>query len=238
MPDKIAVITGAGSGIGRASAHALLEIGFNVVLAGRRKEMLEETAALANAPAPRTLVVPTDVSDPKSIDALFAAVKTTYGRIDLLVQQRRHQHPQHPDRRSDLRAVDQCRRDQSDRLVPVRAARLPHDEGAGPAGRPHHQQRLGVGACAAAQLGALCLDQARADRPDPRRCRSTAASSASPAARSTSATPRPTRNADTAHGRLAGLRPGRGRGAHRRAATSPRASPTWPACRPKPTSSS
>jgi NAD(P)-dependent dehydrogenase (short-subunit alcohol dehydrogenase family) len=84
MPDRIAVITGAGSGIGRASAHALLDLGFNVVLAGRRKEMLEETASLANLPANRTLVVPTDVSDPESIDALFDAVKRTYGRIDLL----------------------------------------------------------------------------------------------------------------------------------------------------------
>jgi NAD(P)-dependent dehydrogenase (short-subunit alcohol dehydrogenase family) len=54
------------------------------VLAGRRKEMLEETAALANAPPPRTLVVPTDVSDPVSIAALFDTVKATYGRIDLL----------------------------------------------------------------------------------------------------------------------------------------------------------
>ena len=84
MPDRIAVITGAGSGIGRASAHALLDLGFNVVLAGRRKEMLEETASLADLPANRTLVVPTDVSDPKSIDALFDAVKRSYGRIDLL----------------------------------------------------------------------------------------------------------------------------------------------------------
>src|SRR5204863_2999363 len=81
---KIAVITGAGSGIGRASAHALLEAGWNVVLAGRRRDMLEETAALAQAPPPRTLVVPTDVSDAASIAALFAAVKDTYGRIDLL----------------------------------------------------------------------------------------------------------------------------------------------------------
>src|SRR5437763_8279574 len=81
---KIAVITGAGSGIGRASAHALLEAGWNVVLAGRRKHMLEETAALAAAPPPRTLAVPTDVADPAQIAALFAAVKQTYGRIDLL----------------------------------------------------------------------------------------------------------------------------------------------------------
>jgi len=93
---KIAVITGAGSGIGRASAHALLGAGWNVVLAGRRPEMLEETAALAKpapgaaprgaegAPPPRTLAVPTDVSDPAQIAALFDAVKRTYGRIDLL----------------------------------------------------------------------------------------------------------------------------------------------------------
>jgi NAD(P)-dependent dehydrogenase (short-subunit alcohol dehydrogenase family) len=81
---KIAVITGAGSGIGRASAHVLLDAGWNVVLAGRRRNMLEETAALAKAPAPRTLVVPTDVADPAAIAALFDAVKQTYGRIDLL----------------------------------------------------------------------------------------------------------------------------------------------------------
>src|SRR6202045_232765 len=83
-PGKIAVITGAGSGIGRASALALLQAGFAVVLAGRRREMLEETAALGSAPPPRTLVVPTDVSEAASIAALFDAVKSTYGRIDLL----------------------------------------------------------------------------------------------------------------------------------------------------------
>jgi NAD(P)-dependent dehydrogenase (short-subunit alcohol dehydrogenase family) len=86
---KIAVITGAGSGIGRATAHVLLEAGWNVVLAGRRRDMLEETAALApisnrGAPAPRTLAVPTDVRDPAQIAALFEAVKASYGRIDLL----------------------------------------------------------------------------------------------------------------------------------------------------------
>ena len=83
-PEKIAVITGAGSGIGRASSLALLGAGFAVVLAGRRRAMLEETAALGKAPPPRTLVVPTDVSDPASIAALFDTVKHTYGRIDLL----------------------------------------------------------------------------------------------------------------------------------------------------------
>jgi NAD(P)-dependent dehydrogenase (short-subunit alcohol dehydrogenase family) len=81
-PAKIAVITGAGSGIGRASALALVEAGFVVVLAGRRREMLEETAG--SAQSARTLVAPTDVSDPMQIRALFDKVKTTYGRIDLL----------------------------------------------------------------------------------------------------------------------------------------------------------
>ncbi len=81
---KIAVVTGAGSGIGRATAHALLEAGWTVVLAGRRREMLEETAALAQARPPRTLVMPTDVRDPAAVAALFGRVKETYGRIDLL----------------------------------------------------------------------------------------------------------------------------------------------------------
>src|SRR5580692_1905429 len=82
-PGQIAVITGAGSGIGRASAHALLEDGWTVVLAGRRKDRLEEAVASSNAPD-RTLAVPTDVTDKSSIDALFAKVKEVYGRIDLL----------------------------------------------------------------------------------------------------------------------------------------------------------
>jgi NAD(P)-dependent dehydrogenase (short-subunit alcohol dehydrogenase family) len=81
---KIAVITGAGSGIGRATAHTLLEVGWAVVLAGRRREMLEETAAQAAASPPRTLVVPTDIRDPAAVASLFDRVKKTYGRIDLL----------------------------------------------------------------------------------------------------------------------------------------------------------
>jgi NAD(P)-dependent dehydrogenase (short-subunit alcohol dehydrogenase family) len=83
-PATIAVVTGAGSGIGRATAHALLEAGWTVVLAGRRREMLEETAALAQARPSRTLVVPTDVRDREAVAALFGKVKETYGRIDLL----------------------------------------------------------------------------------------------------------------------------------------------------------
>src|ERR1051325_11086435 len=81
---KIALVTGGGSGIGRATAHLLLEAGWNVVLAGRRADMLEETARLANAPPPRSLCVPTDLRNPEQIAARFDAIKSTYGRIDLL----------------------------------------------------------------------------------------------------------------------------------------------------------
>jgi NAD(P)-dependent dehydrogenase (short-subunit alcohol dehydrogenase family) len=83
MSEKVAVVTGAGSGIGRAVALALVREGYATVLAGRRKDALEETASLAGAEA-KLLAVPTDVTDPASVDALFAAVRETFGRIDLL----------------------------------------------------------------------------------------------------------------------------------------------------------
>jgi NAD(P)-dependent dehydrogenase (short-subunit alcohol dehydrogenase family) len=79
---KVALVTGAGTGIGRAVALALAADGFAVVLAGRRRELLEDVAKEAgNAP---TLAVPTDVSDPAAIKALFAKAKETFGRLDLL----------------------------------------------------------------------------------------------------------------------------------------------------------
>jgi len=77
------MVTGAGSGIGRASALALLKEGYSVVLAGRRKNQLEETASRSGA-AERALPVPTDVTDPASIAALFAAAKQRFGRLDVL----------------------------------------------------------------------------------------------------------------------------------------------------------
>ncbi|MCW2940105.1 MAG: 3-oxoacyl-ACP reductase [Actinomycetia bacterium] len=80
---NIALITGAGSGIGRASALALLEAGWTVVLTGRRAGRLRETADLA-ADGARVLVAAADVTDPASVDALFAMVADRYGRLDLL----------------------------------------------------------------------------------------------------------------------------------------------------------
>jgi NAD(P)-dependent dehydrogenase (short-subunit alcohol dehydrogenase family) len=84
MADKVALITGAGSGIGRASALALQKKGYNVVLAGRRRDELEKTAAMANAGGGEMLAHPTDVVDPASVAALFAAAKSKFGRLDVL----------------------------------------------------------------------------------------------------------------------------------------------------------
>ncbi|QTL01961.1 SDR family oxidoreductase [Aquabacter sp. L1I39] len=79
---RIAIVTGAGSGVGRAVAQGLAKAGWTVALAGRRREALEATAASLNG-AP-SLALPTDVTDPASVKALFAAVKEAYGRLDLV----------------------------------------------------------------------------------------------------------------------------------------------------------
>src|SRR5437762_10210378 len=84
MTNKIALVTGAGSGIGRAASLALQEAGYSVVLAGRRTAPLEETAARAKPGGGRMLAVTTDVSRPDSVHALFAAAREAFGRLDVL----------------------------------------------------------------------------------------------------------------------------------------------------------
>ena len=81
---KIALVTGAGSGIGRAVSLSLQSAGYSVVLAGRRAAELEKTAALGQASQGKMLPAPTDVSNPESVRALFARIKETFGRLDLL----------------------------------------------------------------------------------------------------------------------------------------------------------
>ncbi|OGP20519.1 MAG: 3-oxoacyl-ACP reductase [Deltaproteobacteria bacterium GWA2_57_13] len=81
---KIAIVTGAGTGIGKAVALALLKEGYSVVLAGRRAEMLKQVARESGSPRSRVLVLPTDVSGPASVRALFAKTKEVFGRLDLL----------------------------------------------------------------------------------------------------------------------------------------------------------
>ncbi|MEP7183072.1 MAG: SDR family oxidoreductase [Betaproteobacteria bacterium] len=82
--NRTAIVTGAGTGIGKAVAVALLGAGYRVAFAGRRREPLAQTVAGTGAAADRTLVVPTDVSNPDSVRALFARTKEAFGRLDLL----------------------------------------------------------------------------------------------------------------------------------------------------------
>jgi NAD(P)-dependent dehydrogenase (short-subunit alcohol dehydrogenase family) len=81
-PLKVAVVTGAGSGIGRGVAIGLLNDGYSVVLAGRRAELLEQTARESGSS--RALAVPTDVTDPESVRRLFQATRDTFRRLDVL----------------------------------------------------------------------------------------------------------------------------------------------------------
>ena len=82
--NKIAIITGAGTGVGRAAALALYANGYAVTLAGRRSDILNTTVDLIQDDGERTLVVPTDVSDPESVKALFQQTCHKFGRVDVL----------------------------------------------------------------------------------------------------------------------------------------------------------
>ena len=81
---SVALVTGAGSGIGRAVSRTLLTQGYSVVLAGRRLEPMQETVELAGVDSARALCVPTDVGKPGQVSNLFAQVEQTFGRLDLL----------------------------------------------------------------------------------------------------------------------------------------------------------
>ncbi|MDB5626307.1 MAG: short-chain dehydrogenase/reductase, partial [Tardiphaga sp.] len=83
MTDKIAIVTGAGTGVGRAASLALMKIGFTVVLTGRRVELLQETQKLGEAIG-KSMPIAADMQDPRSIAALFETTKASFGRLDLL----------------------------------------------------------------------------------------------------------------------------------------------------------
>ena len=164
MADRFAVITGAGSGIGRASALALMNDGWSVALAGRRKEMLEETAGMKTG---GTRAGGADRRDrPRPGGQPVRADQSELRPHRHAVQQRRRRHADHEFRRLHLRDVAARRAGEPERDVPVRQRRVPHDARPVAARRTHHQQRLDLGACAARRFRRLHLDQARGDRPD------------------------------------------------------------------------
>jgi NAD(P)-dependent dehydrogenase (short-subunit alcohol dehydrogenase family) len=82
--NRVAIVTGAGTGIGKAVSLALLQDGYRVALAGRRKEPLDKVIEEAAAAATRALAIPADVTDPESVRSLFAKTKEAFGRLDLL----------------------------------------------------------------------------------------------------------------------------------------------------------
>ncbi len=152
---KIALVTGAGSGIGRAAALALHAAGYAVVLAGRRAAPLDETAHLGQHADSPLLAVPTDISNPASVQALFARTRDAFGRLDVLFNNAGIGAPGVPledvtyAQWSAVVAVNLtgaflCAQE-AIRLMKARA----------PARRTHHQQRLALRTHAATALGAL-----------------------------------------------------------------------------------
>ncbi len=162
---KVAIVTGASSGIGKASALALMKEGYAVVFAGRRKDMLESAAAEGQGTPGKSLVVQTDVTSHESIKALFAKTKETFGRLDVLFNNAGGGAP--PVLLEDL-TYEQWTTVVNANLTGVflctqEAFKIMKAQT--PDGRAHHQQRVDLGAHAAAQLLALHRDQARGDRP-------------------------------------------------------------------------
>ena len=186
---RVALVTGAGSGIGRHAALALLADGYRVALAGRRRELLERTAADAGAASGRALVVPTDVSDPEAVAALFSQSQQAFGRLDVLFNNAGLGAPPVP--------LEDVTYQQWKAVVDVNltgmflctqeAFRIM--KRAGPAGRPHHQQRVHLRAHPATELRALHGHQTRGHRPDQIDRAGRPAVRHRSAARSTSATP-------------------------------------------------
>ena len=185
----MALITGAGSGIGKATALAFLNDGFRVVLAGRHGAKLEAVATQAGDA--QALIVEADVTKPDSVRALFDAAQEKFGRARRVVQQRRDERAVPAARRHALRKMARGHRHQSHRRIPLHAAGVPPHEGPDAARRAHHQQRVDLGARAAREFRALHGVETRDHRASRNPRRSMDASTTSPAARSTSATRRP-----------------------------------------------
>ena len=161
---RIALVTGAGSGVGRAATLALLQDGWSVVLAGRRRRGAGGNRRACPAPPARTLAVATDVTRPDAVAALFDAMRQRYGRLDLLFNNAGGNVPATNfgdltfEQWTSVVAVN------LNGCFLVANAAFRHDARPDAAGRAHHQQRLDFGARAAAGLGGLYRHQARHHR--------------------------------------------------------------------------
>ena len=184
-----AIVTGGGSGVGRATALALAEAGWQVLdqLGGGARSLDSVCAEGGDALSAEIC----DVSDEASVAALFAVGGDAVRADRPAVQQCRRRRTARAGRRCDARRLAEGDGDQRHRRVPVRARSLPADGPPGSAGRPDHQQRLAVGADAAALVDRLHGLQTCASPASPACSRSKAARTISPAARSTSAMPPP-----------------------------------------------
>ena len=163
---KVAIVTGAGTGIGKGASLSLLEEGYRVVLAGRRREPLEAVAAQAGPLAERTLVVPTDVGSPAAVRALFDRTRERFGRLDLLFNNAGIGASPKPLEDLTVEEWQAVVDTQPDGHLPLHPAGLCNHEEPDAPGWAHHQQRLHLGPRASTQLGSLHGHQARHHRFD------------------------------------------------------------------------
>ncbi len=163
LQDKVAIVTGASNGIGRAIAETFAAEGAKTVLVARRAKLLDEVAAGIEAKGGTALPVPADLTSEEQIAALFDSAVKAYGRLDVLVNNAGISTPKNTEDIT-LQYWQRRARHQHHRTVPVQPRGDPHHEGANAAGRAHHQHRQHLAEDAAAGLAAATRCASTASR--------------------------------------------------------------------------